>query len=533
MKIGKTDGAARIRNLVLIALVFALGAYLVKRQVEMALPLPVRSIVAILGGADALGTLADGRAESTIPLKEGISVPTRLGSQPLAAKPLPALPMPDHPHLLDELASGGVHGDSYNSSTTPFAGPRGIAPIATYRAVVAGNDLSMCTPMLLTPARNMVSACVGLGRPSELVLFDAQGDFDIIAQTGTAEPDDMKFMQPGGGWYTQLDHEGRALVMVPGRLFRAYAIDESAARPEWRVEREIDLKPHLEKSEHLIDVRPDWQGNLWYFTGYGHIGYIDRDTDQVRSAKVADGEKGAAALAIIPGGVFYFTTHALYRLEIGESKEIFIRWRYAYGPSNSENGDLTAPTVFDGGRLIAVGVNDGSPQGRVLVLKTDPAEMPASERQVCEHPVFKLGKSFLDNTFVGYGRSLVVQNNAGGVFFDLVEYEPGLARIDVREDHSGCDTVWEDYTVSSQVPPKLSTGDGHVYQYSRRMGTGEDIHAWYLSATDFETGETVSELFVGSGERLDNPMLSIDFMPGNVMVGGVRNGIVILRDSPR
>ena len=55
---------------------------------------------------------------------------------------------------------------------------------------------------------------------------------------------------------------------------------------------------------------------------------------------------------------------------------------------------------------------------------------------------------------------------------------------------------------------------------------------WYLSAHDFETGKVASELFIGSGERLDNPMLSIDFMPGGVMVGGVHNGIVTLRDTP-
>jgi hypothetical protein len=207
------------------------------------------------------------------------------------------------------------------------------------------------------------------------------------------------------------------------------------------------------------------------------------------------------------------------------------RWRFEYGQSNSINGDLTAPTLFDNGKLVAFGLNDdASPIGRVMVLKTDATGLSHEARVVCAHDVFKPGKSFLDNTFVGYGKSLVIQNNFGGTFFELVEYEPGLTRVDVREDYSGCDTVWEDYSVSSQVPPKLSTADGHVYQYSRRMNTGDDTHAWYLSATDFNTGKTVSEVFVGSGERLDNPMLSIDFLPGGIMVGGVRNGIVVLQD---
>jgi len=41
----------------------------------------------------------------------------------------------------------------------------------------------------------------------------------------------------------------------------------------------------------------------------------------------------------------------------------------------------------------------------------------------------------------------------------------------------------------------------------------------------------VSEIFVASGKRMDNPMLSVDFLPGGVMVGGVRNGIISVCDS--
>ena len=527
-----------------LALLLA-GGFAVNKFLERALPLPLRNIVAILGGAGDLGSLAAGGNQELMLLKEGISVPRVLGQQPLIARPLPRLPMPDHPYLLDELASGGVHADSYNSSVTPHAGPRGIAPVASYHPVVDGDDLSMCTPLLVTPAGNLASACVGLGRPSEVVLFDPKDDFRIIDQISTADPADMGFMQPGGGWYTQLDNQGRALVMVPGQKFRAYSIDESDGEsasesegesvnestdsPEWTIDTEINLP--LEADEHLIDVRPDWQNNLWFSTGHGSVGVIDAESGAIQRIHAPDGEIGAAALAIIPDAVFYLSTRAIYRLELSDAGEARIRWRYEYGQSSSKNGDLTAPTVLDGGDLIAIGVNDGGPQGKVLVLKTSAEDMSQNERRVCEHPIFKPGKSFLDNTFVGYDKSLVVQNNAGGLFFDLVEYEPGLARIDIRDDYSGCDTVWEDYSVSSQVPPKLSTGDGHVYQYSRRIGTGEDIHAWYLSAHDFETGEPVSELFIGSGERLDNPMLSIDFLPGGEMVAGVRNGIVVLRDT--
>ena len=61
--------------------------------------------------------------------------------------------------------------------------------------------------------------------------------------------------------------------------------------------------------------------------------------------------------------------------------------------------------------------------------------------------------------------------------------------------------------------------------------TPEGVHAWYLSAIDFRSGKLASELFVGSGKQIDSPMLSSDFMPGGVYVGGVRNGLIVLQDT--
>lgn len=520
------------RILIPVIVVILASGYWVNSLLSEALVLPMSSIIEIAGGAGELGTLADGTGEADIELAEGPSVPAVLGQQPLPRKPMAKLPMPGHPYLLDELASGGVHGDAYNSSVTPLPGPLGLSPVAVYRSTMPSNDISMCTPMLLTPDSKMASLCVGLGVPSQLVLFDPEKDFEIIAQVATAPAEDMTFMAPGQGWYTGLDNQGRAMVLVPGQKYRIYALDQSGAQPEWVIEKEFDLSPMLEPGEFVFDIRPDWHNNMWFSTGDGYVGYLNTETGDIKRTQLADGEESGTAIAVTEDAVFMLTTRALYRFEIDDKGEVMIRWRFAYGQSNSINGDLTAPTVFDGGKLIAFGLNeDASPRGKVMVLRTDAAELSFDDRVVCQQPVFKPGKGFLDNTFVGYDKSLVVQNNHGGVFFNLVEYEPGLARVDVLDDYSGCETVWEDYSVSSQVPPKLSTGDGHVYQYSRKMGLDEDTHAWYLSATDFETGETVSEMFIGSGERLDNPMLSIDFLPGGVMVGGVRNGIVVLRDS--
>lgn len=484
----------------------------------------------LMTGVGEIGTLADGRQQSTIALAEGITVPTVIGQQPRVSKPLPSLPMEDHPHLLDEYASAGVHGDSYNSSVSPLPGPLGLNPSAVYTPALPGDDLAMCTPLLRNHDDLLASVCIAIDGPSQLVLFDPKDDFNVLAQTDI--PQRKSLTDPAGGWYTRLDNRGRPIVATPDQDVRVYDVIKEEGRYHWQVVETWDLRDHLPEGVSPLDVVPDWQGNYWFMTGYGHIGYINRQSGDIHAFELGDGEERfGTALAVTKESAFMLSTRALYRLEVDNDSRVHIRWRYAYGQSASTNGDLTAPTVFDHGKLVAFGLNDGRDRGRAMVLQTTAELITDNERVVCQHPVFKPGKSFLDNTMVGYGKSLVVQNNYGGVFYELLEYEPGLARVDVREDYSGCDTVWEEYTVSSQTPPRLSTGDGHVYQYSRRRGTGDDIHAWYLSAHDFETGKVASELFIASGERADNPMLSIDFLPGNVMVGGVRNGIVALRDN--
>lgn len=484
----------------------------------------------LMTGVGEIGTLANGSNQPTVVLKEGITVPTVIGSQPLIAKPLAPLPMEDHPFMLDEYASAGVHGDSYNSSVSPLPGPLGINAKATYQSALPGDDLAMCTPLLRNLDDLMASVCIALGGPSQLVLFDPKQDFKVLTQTDI--PERRSLTDPAGGWYTRMDHLGRPIVATPNQDVRVYEVVEEKGDYQWQIAETWDLKDHLPEDVSPLDVVPDWKGNYWFMTGYGHIGYINRQNGNVHAFQLGDGEEVfGTALAVTKDAAFILGTSALYRLEVGDNSEVSVRWRFDYGQSSTTNGDLTAPTILDEGRLVAFGLNDGRERAHTMVLKTTAESISKDERIVCEQPMFKPGKSFLDNTMAGYDKSLIVQNNFGGIFYELVEYEPGLARVDVRDDYSGCDTIWEDYTVSSQTPPRLSTGDGHVYQYSRRLGTPDDVHAWYLSAHDFQTGKVASELLIGSGERLDNPMLSIDFLPGNVMVSGVRNGIVALRDK--
>ena len=287
------------------------------------------------------------------------------------------------------------------------------------------------------------------------------------------------------------------------------------------------------------DVIPSFQGGYWYISGFAHIGHLNAETGEgstvwLNTQANVDSdiyELAGVALTVGPEGAYFLTNAALYMFVLDEDGAPKQQWRWEYDPL-ARGVDLSTPTLHDEGRLVTFSINDLD-QGitELVVLRTNPEPMDFEDRLVCRMNMFRDGTAAIKNTTMGYGRSIVAENNHGGDFYEVGDFPPGIARVDVREDYSGCDLVWENYEVASQVPPRLSTADGHIWLYSHRMGQGEDVHAYYLSAIDFETGEVASEVFIGSGKRIDNPMLSVDFLEGGVMIAGVRNGIITLCDS--
>ena len=496
------------------------------RTVKMITSIKLGQVRELRIGPGQVGVLVEASSSDTVTLPDGTTLPRTRGQQPLVPKPLPPLPMPDHPFMLDEYASGGVHADSYNSGVSPLPGPLGLSPKA-HVVKVLEDEIAMCTPLMRDLNDRLASVCISLGGPSQLVLFDPTDDFRILAQTEI--PERRSLIDPAGGWYSRMDHLGRPVVPTPAQDVRVYEAVEEEGRFHWTIAEQWDLSTVLPEDVSASDVVPDWQGNYWFISGFGHLGYIDRGSGDIDVMVLGDGsETIGAALTVGPEAAYVLTSKALYRLEAGaDGPEV--AWRWDYGAAGGV--DLSTPTLLDEGSLIAFSINGQGDRGLLLVLETTGETMPDSEREVCRMPLFKPGRSDMKNTLMGYGRSLVAENNWGGDFFELLDFEPGLARVDVREDHSGCDLIWEDYTIASQVPPRLSTGDGYIYLYAREPGTPEDVHAFYLTALDFETGEVVSQLLVGSGRGIDNPMLSSDFWPGGVYVGGIRNGIVTLRDG--
>ena len=150
---------------------------------------------------------------------------------------------------------------------------------------------------------------------------------------------------------------------------------------------------------------------------------------------------------------------------------------------------------------------------------------------------FELGAGVVEVSPIGYsdesGRfnAVVIQSNYGAPDFrgDYGDLEPWLTRIDVLSDRSGCVEVWTNHEVPSTGVPKLSTATGLIYTFTQRFDQPVE-KAWYLAALDFETGDTVYMVSLGTGDERHNSYGTVDLGPDGTAYQGLLTGMVSIRD---
>jgi hypothetical protein len=187
--------------------------------------------------------------------------------------------------------------------------------------------------------------------------------------------------------------------------------------------------------------------------------------------------------------------------------------------------------LIGGGRWVAI--TDNADPMNVVVYQR--ARDPDGRRLVCREPVFEEGASATDQSLIGAGRAVVAENNYG---YTIAEAEggaegiaPGLQRVDLERDGRGCDTVWESDERAPSVVPKLSRRAGLVYTYTLPMGEDEDDDAWYLTAIDFRTGETVYRRLAGVGLGYNNNYAPVTLARDGTAYVGVLGGVTMFRDA--
>ncbi|HEY6881374.1 MAG TPA: hypothetical protein VI299_25290 [Polyangiales bacterium] len=470
------------------------------------------------------------RAARYLPREEG---------RPHAPTPLLHEPVPPHPFMARHGASC-MHSDPYTTNTYAWSGPLGHNVQVDSRSMgFLGGE---CPTINFDSHGRIITVCVRDRRPS-LVMLDPETltllDRHPLPRRRTPLLRLRKMLQDtSGGAYFYLDHQDRAVVGTADGTIDVIGVEETPEGPRFALHESMDVRPHLLRADGTLDkitaVLPDYAGTYWFSTRFGRIGTFTPE----RGAQIVElpGEQLQNAFSIATDGVYVVSDHALYRLIAGPNGAPSIAWREPYDRGQRQKigqinqGSGTTPTLL-GADYVAIADN-AEPRMNVLVYKRTAAE---GQRAVCKLPVFAPGKSATENTLIGHGRSLVVENNAGYDIFRTMRRgktsAPGIARIDVREDGSGCDLIWESQEISQTTVPKLSVSNGLVYLYTKKPDAPHKADAYYFTAIDFATGRTVYRVLTGTGVRYDNNWAAISLAPDGSAYVGVLNGLLRVRDA--
>lgn len=483
--------------------------------------------------------------DDSIPQGWGYSrMPVFRGS-PASLNPLRGYSVPAHPFLADTNANN-MHVDSYVSDVHPAGGPVGNEPkVSSYAHGAVGGE---CASVTFDSRDNIVAVCATFKNFS-LLLIDPKTlrpltEMLLPPRASSKTFNLRKIMtDTSGGAYFYLDNRDRAVLVNAHQHLLIVGQDWSEGRPRFVVEREVDLSgyltEHTSQSDAITAVLPSWSGSIWFVSREGLIGSLDPEAAQVEVLRLR-GEEIQNSFAVDQNGAYVVSNHALYGVVSDpDSGKLQIAWRVEYERSTErkvgsiDRGSGTTPTLLGQG-MVAI-ADDASPRSHVLVFHRS-MNLPAEdERLICKVPVFDAGRSTTENTLIGYENSLIVENNYGYDLFPTMMFGKtgtgGVTRVDVSEDLTGCEVVWHSSLVSQTTVPKLSAESGLVYLYTKDPEAPWGIDAFYLSAVDFRTGETVFEALTGTGVSYDNNWAPITLGPDRCSYVGVLRGLIRVCDT--
>ena len=428
-------------------------------------------------------------------------------------KPAGAPRVPQHPHMAPNGRSN-LHNDAYmtdvyRGSEGPLGdGPRGSALFARE-----------CASVTFDRHDRIETICVGLDRPV-LALLDPHS-FEVLAarELPLRQLGGDPFTDFSGGGYFYLDDRDRAVIPTTTRHVLVVAQTDG---PGFALDRDYDLTAAVPGGDEIISVLPDWQGRIWFATRDGRVGWISPDSGGIVSRDLD--EAIGNSFAVDRNGVYIVTDEAMYRFRARGGRPRTI-WRHRYDndgvrkSGQTQAGSGTTPTLM-GRRYVAI--TDNADPIKVVVLQR--RARARGRRVVCRRPVFEPGASATDQSLVGTRRSVVAENNHGYTGPDAVigsnTTSPGLERVTVARDGRGCRTVWRSDEIAPSVVPKLAAASGLVFTYTKPPG-----EAWYLTAIDYRTGETVYKRAAGAGLGFNNNFAPVTIGPDDTAYVGVLGGI--------
>jgi len=464
------------------------------------------------------------------------------------ATPIPHVLIPQHPYMASNAGSN-MHSDASMSDTYEASGPLGINPNINSRSQGFGG--------YGTVAFDSASRIVGVysnARKFQLELMDAHtlkelASYDLPSRS-------LKFLIQGvmpweyigAGMYFYLDNQDKAIVPTTENSVKVVQVPEPGSEDEFQLVREYDLSAHVvplswPHEDSVAWVLPDWSGAYyWYATTAGMVGTINVHTGEVYTFQL-DGEIIENSFAVGPDGVFIISDQALYRFSQDGDGIIDTIWRTPYDPGPGmkpgliTRGSGTSVTVVGGEDGFVAVTDNAEPRIHLLFIRRSDGSL------VCSLPLFKDGKSASDITAIGFEHadyagnstgtySAIVENNWGHSTFPFARAEPGITRVDLVGHEDGsfrCEEVWTSNEINIGVF-KLSLGNGLLYTYFR--GDSPYLSAWYFTAIDFWSGETVYEQLTGTGMGYNNWAGAIFLHPdGGIAYSTTIFGLVMMQDT--
>lgn len=494
------------------------------------------------GGA-AGGVGGGGGADRFAPIREATPLPrqtpeelgieafvgTAVVPNPIAEKTVPA-----HP-ILNNDGDSRIHNDHYNSGVYSRSGPTGPAIDVTTHLL--GDPTGICAMMTMLRNGYVVSSCFVASEGEiavTLFMFDNE-NLDIVAEQVIGPRPFIP--NSSGGAYFSMDEDENIIIGPPNNL-QQYHIEVTDGVPEFVQDKSIDMSSHIRANGLLQDSIIDFEGRLWFMATTGEVGYVDLETEEVKTVDLADDldncplaedtEALQNSIALDENAIYMVTCAALYRISADAAGDVQVDWRAPYDTGSEISGILpgsgTSPTLFGVDNDLVTICDNADGQINLLVIDR------ASGMEVCKTPLFRPGESATENSSIGYGDDVVIANNAGfgGPFLPANTMFPGLERYRVRADRTGCDLVWanDDAIINSN---QLATASGVIWGYGADPDVDEtDI--FYLGAHDWETGDEIFRAYVGDGKTFDTITGQVHMHPDGSFFIGALQGAIMMRD---
>lgn len=452
--------------------------------------------------------------------------------------------------------SSVMHSGGWESDTHPAAGVFSANPQRLSRRV-GGSAARQCATFTFTSKGQPLMLCGGF-TSFQLQLLDPETlerltKFDLPMRPSGIEAlvkkDPEIIFSDTSSAYIYLDDKDRVVIGDSQQRIRRIGPVEENGKWTFKIFDSWDLAPYLPRDcftlmhqnpegecDALTTVMPDFGGRLWWVTRNGRVGSLDPDSGSVQMTKL-EGEEIQNSFAIDASGAYIVSDHAMYGMQLDVAGVPQIKWRLPYDRGSGRKvgsinqGSGTSPTILGGGKYVTFTDNADD---KIAIIAAYTGQVPEGKtRQICRVPVFKSGASATDNSMVGYDRSIILENNHG--FTNAIQHKDyssvtgGVVRVDIREDESGCDIIWESDLKVPSVVPKMSLGNGIAYFYSFDLLENGD-RLWALIGLDYETGKEVARIPTGTGVAYNNNWASIAIAPNGDTYVGTREGLLRLRD---